>query len=197
MVNKVFGHTNKGTKGTQNPIERLKDSHSSSNSSGFIDQLIGNYDYDDDFYGDENFYPRKEKAAPQPQQRKEFTVFNSHEHYETERVTREVEELTKQIKQEVVMLKKTSAELDQNIKQVEKISLESTPEKAGIYHVRFLEIVISLLQSIREKVGDSSTWLTALISKKKKRGSLFAAHSKSKGTQYSLSQELQSARSIQ
>jgi len=36
-----------------------------------------------------------------------------------------------------------------------------------------------------------------MVSKKKKRGSLFAVRSKKAGTQYSMSQELSNARSVQ
>jgi hypothetical protein len=71
------------------------------------------------------------------------------------------------------------------------------PEKPGIYHVRFLEIIVNVLRALRAKINESSTWMQALTSKKKKRGSLFAVRAKKKGTQYSLSQELSSARSVQ
>ncbi|MCX6732754.1 MAG: DUF5660 domain-containing protein, partial [Candidatus Roizmanbacteria bacterium] len=64
-------------------------------------------------------------------------------------------------------------------------------------HVKFLEIVLQILRSVRAKVGESSTWMQALMSKKKKRGSLFASRSKKQGTAYSMSQELSNSRSIQ
>lgn len=195
MTHKVFGHTNKVSKASQNPIETLKNQHSAAHSPGFFDNLIGNYDYDDDYLETPQQYQKKEE--PKAQTRKEFTVFSAAEHQENEKVTHEIEQLTAQIRQEIIMLKKSSADLAQEVQQVEKISLQSLPENAGIYHVRFLEVMIALLQTVREKIGDSSTWLTAMVSKKKKRGSLFAVNAKKKGTQYSLSQELQSARSIQ
>ena len=101
------------------------------------------------------------------------------------------------IKREIDFLKKDNSGLMNEVKDVEKLTLNSLPEKPGIYHIRFLEIVLNLVRHLRAKVGESRTWMEALVSKKKKRGSLFAARSKKSGTQYSLSQELQNARSVQ
>ncbi|MFN3393664.1 MAG: DUF5660 family protein, partial [Candidatus Thermochlorobacter sp.] len=34
----------------------------------------------------------------------------------------------------------------------------------------FLEVVLNILRALRAKVGESKTWLQAMMSKKKKRG---------------------------
>ena len=47
------------------------------------------------------------------------------------------------------------------------------------------------------KTGESRTWMQALMSKKAKRGSAFAARSKKQGTAYSMSQELSNSRNVQ
>lgn len=137
-----------------------------------------------------------EKKAERPQRRKE-TVFNFREHYERENVQKQVQELMQQIRREVEEVKKVDASLLQEVRDIEKLSVEDLPAKTGIYHVRFLEILLSLLRTVRSKMSESKTWLEAMMSKKKKRGSIFAVRSKKMGTQYSLSQELQSARSVQ
>lgn len=121
--------------------------------------------------------------------KQEFSVFNFHEHHETAIVKQEIKELTEQIKKEIVYIKKANKSLEAEIKDIEKISIGSLPEKPGIYHVRFLEVILSILRLIKSKVHESSTWLQAMISRKKKRGSLFAARAKKMGTQYSLSEE--------
>ncbi|MDO9027792.1 MAG: DUF5660 domain-containing protein, partial [Candidatus Roizmanbacteria bacterium] len=97
----------------------------------------------------------------------------------------------------IEMIKRADASLLNDIRDVEKLTINDLPEKPGIYHIRFLELVLSILRTLRAKVGESKTWLQALMSKKKKRGSLFVVRSKKQGTQYSLSQELQSSRSVQ
>lgn len=146
----------------------------------------------------DEFFPKStsEKNKTQPQ-RKEFSIFNYNNYYETEVVKRQIKELIEQVRKEISFIKKADTALAADLKDIERISLESLPDKPGIYHVRFLEIVLRILKSLREKIGESRTWLSAMVSRKKKRGSLFAVLSKKKGTQYSLSQELTNARSIQ
>lgn len=165
--------------------------------SGVFDQFFGAYDTDnhDSF---ENSMGGWDKEQKHPQKHKqEFKLFNYTEYYENELVKRQIKELTEQIKKEIELLKKADASLLNEIRDIEKISLSALPEKPGIYHVRFLEIILSILKTLRSKIGESKTWMQALLSKKKKRGSLFMSRSKKQGTQYSLSQELSNARSIQ
>lgn len=137
-----------------------------------------------------------EQQALKPQ-KKERNLFHFREYHERQIVTKEIQELISQIKQEIETIKKADASVLHQVQDIQKLSVESLPEEQGVYHVRFLEIVLSILRTLRQKINESGTWLTAMISKKKKRGSLFMARSKKMGTQYSLSQELQSARSVQ
>ena len=132
-----------------------------------------------------------------PRQRREFSIFDYQQYYEKEIIKKEISQLTDQIKKELESIKKADASLLQDVKDVQRLALESTPDNPGIYHIRFFEIILSILRTLRVKIGESRTWLAAMVSKKKKRGSLFSFRSKKQGTLYSLSQELQSARSIQ
>ncbi len=172
--------SNPHKKTQKNPLEAL------------LEPIFGQYaDTDREHHSGE-----AEAQAEKPQRRKE-TVFSFREHYERENVQGQVQELMRQIKREIEEVKKTDASLLQEVRDIENMAVEDLPAKAGIYHVRFLEILLSLLRTVRSKIGESKTWLEAMMSKKKKRGSLFATRSKKMGTQYSLSQELQSARSVQ
>lgn len=206
MSNKVFQGQKKSTSLTQtiNPIETFKDlgsgiakktaSDFKKIGTGIFDSFFGNQDANP---ASENmgFGQNREKAPSQT--RKEFSLFSYQEYYEKEIVKKQIKELTEQIKKEIELLKRADKALLDQVKDIENLTLESLPDKPGIYHVRFLEIVLKILHTLREKIGESRTWLAAMVTKKKKRGSLFAVNSKKKGTQYSLSQELQSARSIQ
>lgn len=167
-----------------NPVETL----------GSLDQFFGQFSESDQ---DENRINRAKEQKKTSAARQEFSIFNYQNYYEREVVKRQIKELTEQIKKEIEYIKKADASLISEIKDVEKLTVEALPEKPGIYHVRFLEIILRILKSLREKIGESRTWLSAMVSRKKKRGSLFAVLSKKKGTQYSLSQELTNARSIQ
>ena len=83
------------------------------------------------------------------------------------------------------------------MRDIEKFTMDTLTEKPGIYHVKFLEIVLQILRTMRMKTGESRTWMQALMSKKAKRGSAFAARSKKQGTAYSMSQELSNSRNVQ
>ena len=140
---------------------------------------------------------RHEEKKQHLPQRKEFTIFASETHSENHEVPKQIEQLSAEVKQAVTQLKKAQKNLDHQILQAEKHTIESMPQKGGIYHVHFLENLLSFIRLMQSKVGEAKTWLSAMQSKKKKRGSAFASRSKKQGTQYSLSQELSTARSVQ
>jgi hypothetical protein len=190
----------------KNPLESLRDLGGSTAKStadafgkiggGMLDQFFGGQDKDED----ENFGPEfnlKKEAAKAKPAKKEVKLFNYQEYYENTLIKKQIQELTEAIKKEIEMIKKADSSLINDIKDVEKLTINDLPEKPGIYHIRFLELVLNILRTLRAKVGESKTWLQALMSKKKKRGSAFAARSKKQGTQYSMSQELSNSRSVQ
>ena len=193
--------TAKKTISHSNPIEAIKDVSSSIGTntvdslrnlgSGMLDQLLGI-----------NNASESETAEKEAKKvvKKEANLFNYQSHHENVIVRDQIDQIKKlieQIRQEVQHIKKTDSSLMNEVRDIEKFTLETLSEKPGIYHVKFLEIVLRILQSVRMKVGESRTWMSALISKKKKRGSLFASRSKKQGTAYSMSQELSSSRSVQ
>lgn len=158
------------------------------------DQFLGDNgrDYDDE----RDLWPKKpeEQKSQAQSKKKEGNLFDYTHYHEKEVVKREISSITDEIKKELVSLKNEAAELT---KDAVKLTMEPISENPGIYHERFLEVILSLLRNLRAKVGESRTWLQAMVSRKKKRGSAFAVRSKDKGTQYSLSQELTNARSVQ
>ncbi len=187
----------------KNTLETIKDLGSSmaqntadsfkNIGSGIFDQLFGNQSISE---RDINF-PKNWENKTQNRQKKEFKLFNYQNHYENNIVKNQIQELTQVVKKEIEQIKMADKSLMQEISDVQNTAINSLPEKPGIYHVRFLELLLSILKTVRLKIGESRTWLQAMVSKKKKRGSLFVSMSKKKGTQYSLSQELSTARSIQ
>lgn len=86
---------------------------------------------------------------------------------------------------EIRKLTKSSKELSIQFKDVEK--MEHVPENAGKYHANFVEWVLSMLRSAREKVDNTLSWTNALHSKRKQKQywSLFKKH----GTSFGLSSE--------
>lgn len=149
-------------------------------------------------YNNYESYPwSEEQTSKKPTKKLEFNLFNYQNYYETELIKKQIKELTELIKREIEAIKKINSEMIGEVKDIANLTINQVSEKPGIYHVRFLEIVLNILRQIRAKVSESKTWLQAFLTKKKKRGSLFAVRSKKLGTQYSLSQELQLSRSVQ
>lgn len=194
----------------KNPLEAVRDLGSSTVKNtakavadiggGIVDQFFGggNKDIDNQSEKSPNISEKIiNEAKKQAKNEKKGVVFNYQEYHETVLLKRQIKELTEMIRREIEAIKKTNASLLAQVKDVETLAVNELPEKPGVYHVRFLEIVLSLLRTLRAKVSESSTWLAALMSRKKKRGSLFAVRSKKMGTQYSLSQELQATRAVQ
>ncbi len=197
--------SSKTSSNSTNPLETLKDFGSSTvdntldsfkqMGNGIFDQLIGKAPKEEK---EEDFEQKAvEKKGKSVGSRKEFSIFSYQEYYESKIIKDQIKELTEAIRKEIEMVKRADNSLLSEVSDIEKLTINALPEKTGIYHVRFLEIILSLLRTVRAKIGESKTWLSAMVSKRKKRGSLFASLSKKKGTQFSLSQELSSSRSIQ
>lgn len=206
MTSKKGGNTY-GKSKSLNPLESIKDitgsiGEDTVNSlrdigTGVIDQLLGiNANSESENKQDTSTQTEQPKELKKRIQ-KEANLFNYQNHHENVVVREQVKQLIEQIRQEVLYIKKADKSLLNEVKDIEKFTLETVSEKSGIYHVKFLEIVLRILRSVRMKVGESRTWLQAMMSKKKKRGSLFASRSKKQGTAYSMSQELSNARSVQ
>ncbi len=164
---------------------------------GIFDQLLGVGNHEDT-ENDQSVEKQLEAAQKETKKvKKEANLFTYQNHHETVVVKEQIKQLVEEIHKEIEYIKKADKSLLSEVRDIEKLTMETVSEKPGIYHVKFLEIVLRILRSVRMKVGESRTWLQAMVSKKKKRGSLFAARSKKQGTAYSMSQELSNARSIQ
>jgi len=177
-----------------NTVDSLRDL-----GSGMLDQLLSITNNQES--GDEQEEQIKQFDAQKNEDKKavkkEANLFSYQSHHENVIVRDQINKLVEQIKQEVQYIKKTDSSLLNDVRDIEKFTMDTLSEKPGIYHVKFLEIVLRILQGVRMKVGESRTWMQALMSKKKKRGSAFLTRSKKQGTAYSMSQELSNSRSVQ
>ncbi len=107
-----------------------------------------------------------------------------------------IDEIHAMLRKEIEKYEKAQHTMNENLEKIKKmLLLEQLQAKKGIYHITHAEVLVMMFRSFLANINESNTWLEALISKKKKRGSLFAVQSKKKGTQYSMSQELSIARS--
>ncbi|MCX7956098.1 MAG: DUF5660 domain-containing protein, partial [Patescibacteria group bacterium] len=162
----------------KNPLEAIRDVGSNTIKgtakaiadigSGIVDQFVGGYKSEIN-QEDEKLTSEQIIKEAKKQVQKEKRVFSYQEYYETTLIKRQIKELTEMIKKEIELIKKSNATLLSQVKDVEALAVNEISEKPGIYHVRFLEIVLNLLKALRAKVGESSSWLQAMITRKKKR----------------------------
>lgn len=128
-------------------------------------------------------YPRRQEQLIKPKA-PEIQVFTFRERSEQLEVSREIKAVLEEIKREIFLLEKKQKMV---IAEASKLTVSELPEKAGIYHVRFFEWVLSILKDLHKKVSESATWLSACNGRKKKQGywGMFKKH----GTKFGLSGE--------
>lgn len=161
-----------------------------------FDQLMGDYvdpRSEKDPRAEQAQQNKKEQQRPAIRSQEFVSIFDRQKQDEL----RTIRQLTEQIHKELQSLKQANSALISEFADVEKVTMNSGNEKPGIYHIRFLEVILGIIQNIRAKMGESRTWMQAMSSKKAKRGSAFSSRSKKQGTQYSMSEEHKITRNTQ
>lgn len=134
--------------------------------------------------------PERSTEHPQPE-RQEYTLFNRVRHTESE-IPQQIDALLSQLQQEMELLKKASAALAAKTNAVEKEVIQAAQmdpsADRGIHHVFALENMLKFLKETTKEISNATLWLEASVSRKKQRG--YKALRASKGTSFSLSQEL-------
>jgi len=127
---------------------------------------------------------RRLKERLTPIKPRETQVFSFAERQEQIKTRQEIKRLVEEIKKEIVLLEKKQKMM---ITQAAKVTVQTLPEKPGVYHVRFFEWLLKILHDLRKKVSESATWLSVLKSKKRQRGywKMYKKH----GTSFGLSGE--------
>ncbi len=88
------------------------------------------------------------------------------------------------LKEQITVLEKSEKGL---VSEISKVKVEQMPAKTGIYYLRFLEWLITVVRELRMKVEDGKAWLHTFNQKKKKVGywKMYKKH----GTTFGLSHE--------
>lgn len=156
---------------------------------GMFDQILNNRPQERPPQSPEQQRRLPERKPLINKSKPEHNVFN----FNQEQEVRTIRELTEQIRREVKAMKQMEQTIANDIKDIEKLALEQMPEgSVGIYHVRFLEIVLSIMKSLRAKINESHIWMQALTSRRKRRG--YKSNSADLGNKYTQSDELKAAR---
>ncbi len=124
--------------------------------------------------------PVKEKFA----RKNEILVFSRTVKEHEQKIYQETSMVLQRLKEQVTILEKSNKGL---VAEMSKVKVEQVPEKSGIYYIRFLEWLLTVVRQMRMKVEDGRTWLASFTQKKKKMGywKMYKKH----GTTFGLSQE--------
>lgn len=120
---------------------------------------------------------------------------------EESRQLQEIQSRIQEIKEQTKAIRRANQEFVSDVDRIDKVVDQINPsEERNEYTIHFLGLILEQLKLMLKKVkeiGSSETWKEAMQTKKAKRGSLFAARAKKKGTQYSKSKELSITRQTQ
>lgn len=178
-------------------------------ATGIIDEVTGfdrNQDQNEPAYSapDRGGVHIPTFAEYQKEQEKVHTQFFLEQQRAAELVSRKrkedddkrIDEIKQVLKDEIDRFQKLQTQMNEHIEKAKKLLLIEQQEfKKGLYHITIAEVLLMALRNALVDISNSNNWLEAMMSKKKKRGSLFSTRSKQQGTQYSLSQELSISRS--
>lgn len=113
-------------------------------------------------------------------QRNEKEVFNSKQRV----LESQISKLMQELQVEVVKLQQQTSQLSTDVK---KVTVETRPSNAGLYHLNFFDQILLMLREIRKSVSESRMWLNMWTKKKKQKGywSMFKKH----GQNFAMSDE--------
>ncbi|MBI4991369.1 hypothetical protein HZB96_04730 [Candidatus Gottesmanbacteria bacterium] len=127
--------------------------------------------------------PQKAEAEKAIKPR-ETLLFSYERTSEDKHVAEETHVILSKLKEQIVLLEKSEKNL---AAEVSKVKVEQLPKKSGIYYIRFLEWLITVVKQLRMRVEDGRAWLATFSERKKKRGywKMYKKH----GTTFGLSHE--------
>ncbi len=120
-----------------------------------------------------------------PARRHENLIFSRTERLEEQNLARETQIIMEKLKEQITLLEKSEKNL---VNEVSKVKVEQLPKKSGIYYVRFLEWMLTIVKQLRTKVEDGRAWLATFNQRKKKRMGYWQMYKKH-GTTFGLSHE--------
>jgi hypothetical protein len=140
-------------------------------------------------HGKAETHPQKKQSVEKPKAHAEASIDYHREVVKSsERASRvEVRDLNEKIQQITIELRRLISSSKVLQMEFAEVSVEQTPTNVGEYHVNFLEWMLIVIKSAREKVEDSGAWLNTIKGKSGKKGywGMFKKH----GTTFGLSNE--------
>lgn len=186
MAGKVSNTAKINPWGEDNP-EKLK--QSSVKTIGWGQQLKGLFN-PDSFMGQLNGEANPREIIPsriekQKVRGNEVVVFSHARNKEEQKIYQETHVILQKLKEQVTILEKSNKGL---VSELSKVKIEQAPKKTGIYYIRFLEWLLTVVSQMRVRVEEGRAWLATFSQRKQKKMGYWKMYKKH-GTTFGLSQE--------
>jgi hypothetical protein len=165
---------------------------------GIFNDLIGNTSSAETPEQEYERLVKEQTAKPEePKMRLEGGNLFNFRSIEEDRQIKEIHQMIEQVKVQTEQVKQMNKQMITKIKDIENATINAKANKASVYEMSILKLFSQMLDLHLKDLSKANTWLDAFSSKKAKRGSAFTKRSEKSGTEYSMSQEIATARSIQ
>lgn len=131
----------------------------------------------------EEFIPQTFKEPAKKS--KEIVLFSHNIEREQQKIYKETEIILQTLKEQVTILEKSNKGL---VSALSKVKVEQAPKKSGIYYIRFLEWLLTVVRQMRSKVEEGQAWLATFTKRKQKKLGYWKMYKKH-GTTFGLSHE--------
>lgn len=170
--------------GDDNP-EKFK--QSPPKTIGWGDQLKGLFNPDTLFHPRSSEVNPFEAYPPAPAKKKanEILLFSYEAKKAEQKITQETSAILKTLQEQVTILEKSNKGL---VTELAKAKVDHIPAKTGIYYIRFLEWLLTVVKQMRMKVEEGRAWLSTFNQRKQKKMGYWKMYKKH-GTTFGLSQE--------
>lgn len=115
----------------------------------------------------------------------ETVVFSLQARKEQESLQKETQMVMQKLREQITLLERSEKNLSADLA---KVKVENAPAKTGIYYIRFLEWLLTVVQQLRMKVDQGRAWLETFNQRKKKKMGYWQKYKKH-GTTFGLSHE--------
>ncbi|MBI2616884.1 hypothetical protein HYW55_01970 [Candidatus Gottesmanbacteria bacterium] len=136
------------------------------------------------FAPDQFFRPSGEEQKP-VLKTSETLVFSYTHQKEDKEIYTETRVILQKLKDQITVLEKSEKSLSH---ELSKVKVEHLPAKTGIYYLRYLEWLLSLVRQLQIRVSEGRAWLATFSARKKKRLGYWKMYKKH-GTMFGLSHE--------
>lgn len=156
-----------------------------------LKQQLGGLFNPDKLFGSLTNGQNSKERWPSPYEKKsvakspETLIFSHQQRKENQEVAKETQVILSRLKEQITILEKSEKALSHDIA---KVKVEQMPKKTGIYYLRYLEWLLTVVRQLQIKVSEGRAWINEFSNRQKKKLGYWKKYKKH-GTTFGLSHE--------